>query len=91
MAQRMLWLVAGAAVRPLRALSRTTEHVALTRDLSRRIEPTGPDEVGSVAASFNAMLDALQQSMDALDASVHAQRTGTNISRQPQTRRGRVT
>ncbi|HEX3511364.1 MAG TPA: HAMP domain-containing sensor histidine kinase [Solirubrobacteraceae bacterium] len=67
-------LVAGAAVRPLRALSRTTEHVALTRDLSRRIEQTGSDEIGSLTASFNAMLDALQQSMAALDASVDAQR-----------------
>jgi two-component system sensor histidine kinase MprB len=67
-------LVAGAAVTPLRALSRTTEHVALTRDLSRRIEAPGSDEVGRLAASFNSMLDALQQSMSALDASVHAQR-----------------
>jgi len=67
-------IVAGAAVRPLRALSRATEHVALTRDLSRRIEQPGGDEVGQVAANFNAMLDALGQSMDALDASVHAQR-----------------
>ena len=67
-------LVAGAAIRPLRALSRTTEHVALTRDLSRRIEAPGADEVGRLAESFNSMLDALQQSMGALDASVHAQR-----------------
>ncbi|HEX5225241.1 MAG TPA: HAMP domain-containing sensor histidine kinase [Solirubrobacteraceae bacterium] len=67
-------IVAGAAVKPLRALSRTTEHVALTRDLSQRIEQPGSDEVGQLAANFNAMLDALGRSMDALDASVHAQR-----------------
>jgi two-component system sensor histidine kinase MprB len=67
-------LVAGAAMTPLRALTRTAEHVALTRDLSRRIDAPGSDEVGRLAASFNSMLDALQQSIGALDASVHAQR-----------------
>jgi two-component system sensor histidine kinase MprB len=67
-------LVAGAAVLPLKRLTATTEHVALTRDLSRRIPPSGEDELGRLAVSFNAMLDALEDSMGALDASVHAQR-----------------
>jgi two-component system, OmpR family, sensor histidine kinase MprB len=67
-------LVAGAAVRPLKRLTRATEHVALTQDLSGRIEPAGGDEIGRLASSFNAMLDALEHSMDALDASVYAQR-----------------
>ena len=67
-------LVAGAAVQPLKHLSQTTEHVALTQDLTGRIEPAGEDEIGRLATSFNAMLDALEQSMGALDESVHAQR-----------------
>ena len=67
-------LVAGAAVQPLRRLTETTEHVAVTRDLSRRIEPAGGDELGRLASSFNAMLDALERSVSALDASVDAQR-----------------
>jgi len=67
-------LVAGAAVQPLRRLTETTEHVAVTRDLSRRIEDAGEDEIGRLAGSFNAMLDALERSVSALDASVHAQR-----------------
>jgi len=67
-------LVAGAAVQPLKHLTQTTEHVALTRDLSGRIASAGEDEIGRLASSFNAMLDALEQSMGALDASVHAQR-----------------
>jgi len=67
-------LVAGAAVQPLKRLTEATEHVARTRDLSGRIEPSGNDELGRLASSFNAMLDALEQSMSALDASVHAQR-----------------
>jgi two-component system, OmpR family, sensor histidine kinase MprB len=67
-------LVAGAAVAPVRRLTRATEHVTDTQDLSERIEPIGEDEIGRLAVSFNAMLDALQLSMGALDASVHAQR-----------------
>jgi two-component system sensor histidine kinase MprB len=67
-------LVAGAAVLPLKRLTRATEHVTETRDLSRRIDSVGEDEIGRLAASFNAMLDALERSMSALDASVHAQR-----------------
>ncbi|HWD10281.1 MAG TPA: HAMP domain-containing sensor histidine kinase [Solirubrobacteraceae bacterium] len=67
-------LVAGAAVLPLKRLTAATEHVAVTRDLSRRIERVGEDEIGRLAGSFNAMLDALERSVSALDASVHAQR-----------------
>ena len=67
-------LVAGAAVLPLKRLTQATEHVALTQDLSGRIQPVGEDEIGRLATSFNAMLDALERSMSALDASVHAQR-----------------
>jgi len=68
-------LVAGAAVLPLKRLTRATEHVALTQDLSGRITPAGgEDEIGRLASSFNAMLDALELSVNALDESVHAQR-----------------
>ncbi len=67
-------LVARAAVQPVRRLTRAAEHVAETQDLSGRIAPTGDDEIGRLAISFNAMLDALEVSMAALDASVHAQR-----------------
>jgi two-component system sensor histidine kinase MprB len=67
-------LVAGAAVAPVKRLTQATEHVTRTQDLSKRIQPVGEDEIGRLAESFNAMLDALQSSMSALDASVHAQR-----------------
>jgi two-component system sensor histidine kinase MprB len=67
-------LVARAALQPVRRLTRAAEHVAETQDLSGRIAPTGDDEIGRLAISFNAMLDALEVSMSALDASVHAQR-----------------
>ena len=58
----------------MRRLTRAAEHVAETQDLSQRIAPTGEDEIGRLAVSFNAMLDALERSMSALDDSVHAQR-----------------
>ena len=67
-------LVAGAAVQPLKHLTQTTEHVTRTQDLSGRIAPAGEDEIGRLASSFNAMLDALERSMTALDASVDSQR-----------------
>jgi two-component system sensor histidine kinase MprB len=67
-------LVAGAAMQPVKRLTQATEHVALTQDLTRRIQPSGEDELARLASSFNAMLDALERSMSALDASVHAQR-----------------
>jgi two-component system sensor histidine kinase MprB len=67
-------LVAGTAMLPLRRLTAATEHVTATQDLSGRIAPAGQDEIGRLASSFNAMLDALERSMRALDASVHAQR-----------------
>ncbi|HTU80399.1 MAG TPA: HAMP domain-containing sensor histidine kinase [Solirubrobacteraceae bacterium] len=67
-------LVAGAALLPLKRLTAASEHVTATQDLSSRIEPSGGDEIGRLATSFNAMLDALEGSMHALDASVHAQR-----------------
>jgi two-component system, OmpR family, sensor histidine kinase MprB len=67
-------LVSRAAVAPIRRLTSATEHVASTRDLARRIPAGGSDELGRLAVSFNAMLDALERSVSALDDSVRAQR-----------------
>jgi two-component system, OmpR family, sensor histidine kinase MprB len=67
-------LIAGAAVTPVKRLTQATEHVAQTQDLSKRITSETDDEIGRLAISFNAMMDALERSMTALDASVHAQR-----------------
>jgi two-component system, OmpR family, sensor histidine kinase MprB len=67
-------LVARAAVLPVKRLTKAAEHVARTQDLSRRIAPASDDEIGRLAVSFNAMLDALERSMTALDHSVSAQR-----------------
>jgi two-component system, OmpR family, sensor histidine kinase MprB len=53
------------AVRPVTNLTETAEHVARTRDLSRRIEAEGGDELARLAASFNTMLEALDDSQRA--------------------------
>ena len=57
--------VSRTAARPITTLTEATEHVTRTGDLSRRIEATGDDEVGRLAASFNQMLEALETSQEA--------------------------
>jgi two-component system sensor histidine kinase MprB len=53
------------AVRPVTQLTETAEHVARTRDLSRRIDAEGGDELARLAGSFNTMLEALDSSQRA--------------------------
>lgn len=55
-------LVARSALRPVDRLTETVEHVAETKELAARIEVVRDDEVGRLARSFNAMLEALEQS-----------------------------
>ena len=54
--------VSQAALAPVRRLTKATEKVAETRDLSERIEANGEDELSRLAASFNTMLAALEES-----------------------------
>jgi two-component system sensor histidine kinase MprB len=68
------WLATRTALGPVERLTEASEHVATTHDLTRRIEARGSDEIARLAASFNTMLDALEQSTAALDASLVAQR-----------------
>jgi two-component system, OmpR family, sensor histidine kinase MprB len=55
--------VARTALAPVTELTEAVEHVARTRDLSRRIAAGGDDELGRLATSFNAMLGELEVSM----------------------------
>jgi two-component system, OmpR family, sensor histidine kinase MprB len=57
------WVVTRAAMRPVRELTETAEHITETEDLTRRIEVRGRDEVARLAASFNSMLGALDHSL----------------------------
>lgn len=61
-------------IQPVSELTAAAEHITQTEDLGRRIEVPGDDEVGRMAQRFNTMLDTLESSRHALDASVDAQR-----------------
>ena len=73
------FLVARSALRPVRKLSETAEHVRTTRDLSQRIDVSGKDELSHLAATFNAMLESLdtaaQQQQQLVQDASHELRT----------------
>jgi two-component system, OmpR family, sensor histidine kinase MprB len=59
------WAVARAGLAPVGRLAAVAEQVTATGDASRRVEVDRADELGRLAASFNAMLGALQRSLTA--------------------------
>ncbi|GMQ86183.1 MAG: HAMP domain-containing sensor histidine kinase [Acidimicrobiia bacterium] len=69
------WVVSGRALRPLKTLAATTDEIGRTGDLTRRLPAqTATDEVGVLTASFNAMLERLQDTRDQLETSLQSQR-----------------
>ena len=58
-------LVARTALAPVRRMTETAEQVSETRDLSRRIERVGGDELGRLGSTFNVMLETLEKSVGA--------------------------
>ncbi|HET6871197.1 MAG TPA: HAMP domain-containing sensor histidine kinase [Solirubrobacteraceae bacterium] len=59
---------------PLAEVAATARHIEETEDLSSRLRVHADDEVGELATRFNAMIERLQHSREALDESVRAQR-----------------
>ena len=59
------WGIARAGLAPVGRLAVVAEQVTATGDPSRRVEVDRADELGRLAASFNAMLAALQRSLAA--------------------------
>jgi two-component system, OmpR family, sensor histidine kinase MprB len=59
------WAVARAGLAPVARLASVAEEVSLTGDPSRRVAVGRRDELGRLATTFNAMLGALQRSLDA--------------------------
>jgi two-component system sensor histidine kinase MprB len=57
------WFVVRRTTRPVARLTEAAEQIAVTRDLTTRIERYGDDELGRLAVSFNTMLDALERSV----------------------------
>ncbi len=71
--------VGRTALRPLNSLTDTVEELAETTDMSKRLDPGGPDELGRLRRAFNRLLEALDTSRESqrqlvLDAS-HEMRT----------------
>jgi two-component system sensor histidine kinase MprB len=58
-------LAARHLVAPVVRVTEAARHIEETEDLGRRIEVTSSDEVGELAAHFNAMLDTLEGSLAA--------------------------
>ena len=67
-------LAARPVLSPLAEVAATARHIEETEDLSSRIHVHADDEVGQLATRFNAMIERLQISREALDESVRAQR-----------------
>jgi heavy metal sensor kinase len=69
------WLVAGRALKPLISMASAAEEIGRTQDLSRRLPEHKPDdEVGRLTASFNHMLQQLQDAYSRLQGALAAQR-----------------
>ncbi|MDQ6775657.1 MAG: HAMP domain-containing histidine kinase, partial [Actinomycetota bacterium] len=67
-------IAASRVLAPLAEVAQAAEHISETEDLATRIHVREDDEVGQLATRFNAMLDRLQSSREAVDESVRAQR-----------------
>ena len=61
-------------LKPLAEVTATAQLIGETDDLSQRLHVREDDEVGQLATRFNEMLERLESSRAALDASVTAQR-----------------
>ena len=60
------WLVAGRALRPIARLTQTAQTIALSHDLSRRVDaPAHQDELGRLAITFNEMLRSIETAYQA--------------------------
>lgn len=66
--------VAGGGLTPVRRLTRTAGEITRTGDLAYRIEVRGRDELASLGASFNAMLDRLAGMIETVERARRAQR-----------------
>lgn len=77
------WSIAGRVVRPIRGLTATARTLN-ERDLSGRFETEGDDEVAELGATFNEMVERLEQGFDQqrrfLDDVAHELRTPITIA-----------
>lgn len=79
------WLLAGAALRPVREITQEAEEISLT-ELGRRLPvPAGEDELAQLARTLNAMLERIEESIGHerrfIDDASHELRTPITILR----------
>jgi signal transduction histidine kinase len=55
------WFVAGRVLAPIRLVRQTAAQISDSSDLTRRLDVPGEDDVAALAATFNHMLDRLEQ------------------------------
>ncbi|HEU4427025.1 MAG TPA: HAMP domain-containing sensor histidine kinase [Pilimelia sp.] len=73
-----IWFAVGRALRPLRDLTVTVDEIGRATDLARRLPPVRQrDDVGRLTASFNAMMERLQQAHHWMAGALAAQRRFT--------------
>ncbi|WP_231960748.1 sensor histidine kinase [Amycolatopsis thermoflava] len=71
------WLVAGRVLRPIRAISATARRLS-AENLAERVPVTAPpDELATLAATINDMLDRIQQGIAERDRVLRSQRMFT--------------
>jgi two-component system OmpR family sensor kinase len=69
------WILSGVVLRPIHRITQTAQAIGAERDLSRRVEYTGPsDEIGQLATTFNRMLTELQAAYRQVEQSLQQQR-----------------
>jgi two-component system OmpR family sensor kinase len=80
----LAWSLAGRVLRPVRELTSTARSISET-DLTRRIPVSGRDELAELGATFNEMVERLEQGFaqqrQFLDDVAHELRTPITISR----------
>ncbi|MEL4358052.1 MULTISPECIES: sensor histidine kinase [unclassified Luteococcus] len=78
------WLVAGQILRPVRLVRQAAAEIT-ERDLTRRIPVGGRDDISGLAATFNQMLDRLEDAFEAeqrfVDDAGHELRTPITVIR----------
>lgn len=69
------WWFSGVTLAPIQKITQTAQAIGDEKDFSQRVEYNGPrDEVGSLAHTFNGMLEKLQASYKQVEHSLEMQR-----------------
>jgi len=61
------YLLTGRTLRPVLRITQAAAEIGKSRDLARRLEVTGDDEMAELARTFNAMIGRLAESFTALE------------------------